>query len=61
MVALNQAINNVEEENALIRVADNSILKRPKQYSDIVGYNWPYDNFSLFEKIKIDMSIEVDR
>ena len=61
MVALNQAINNVEEENALIRVSDNSILKTSKQYSDIVGYNWPYDNFSLFEKIKIDMSIEVDR
>ena len=31
-----------------------------RQVSDVFGYNWPYDDFSLVETVKIDIEIEVE-
>jgi len=32
------------------------ILFRNKSVGDVFGSNWPYDNFSLIESLKIDIS-----
>ena len=61
MAALNQAADNIQEQGLGIRISDNSVLKQSIKYHDVIGHNWPYDNFSLFENVKIDMSIEVDK
>ena len=31
------------------------------RFSEIFGYNWPYDDFSLIETVKIDVGIEVQK
>ena len=35
-------------------------LKTEKIVSDVFGYNWPYDDFSLIEAAKIDIDFEVE-
>ena len=35
-------------------------LKTEKTVSDVFGYNWPYDDFSLVEAAKIDIDFEVE-
>jgi len=37
---------------------DNSLFESLTK-NEIYGYNWPYDNFSLIEAIKIDTSFEM--
>lgn len=39
----------------------NQIADQEKRVTDIFGYNWPYDDFSLVEAIKIDVEIEVTK
>ena len=34
-------------------------FKKPTTLSDVFGYNWPYDDFSLAEAVKIDIGVEV--
>ena len=31
-----------------------------KRVSDVFGYNWPYDDFSIVEAVKIDIEFEVE-
>jgi len=50
------------------KISDPEDLKNTKVEFDVVntladkfGYNWPYDDFSLIEAVKIDVEIEVEK
>jgi len=59
-------IAKVVENKLVAELSSNQELKdlefeftTEKRVSDVFGYNWPYDDFSIVESVKIDIEFEV--
>ena len=50
-----------QEQQGDLQFPGLSIYPEGPQFSEIFGYNWPYDDFSLFESVKIDVGVEVEK
>ena len=63
----NRQIAKVVENKLTTELSENQRLEdfdfgftTEKRVSDVFGYNWPYDDFSIVEAVKIDIEFEVE-
>ena len=56
-----ETIKQAENLDNLDQVTSKQILKnrQPKRVGDVFGSNWPYDDFSLIEAVKMDIKFKV--
>ena len=58
--AVKTRVLEATEDPSTIDFNLNQIQDTKRRVRDVFGYNWPYDDFSLFEAVKIDLEMEID-
>ena len=51
---------NLEDYNNRLTYSTLNSFKKTRTFQEVFGHNWPYDDFSLTEAIKIDIGMEID-